>query len=106
VIAAHEYGHLIGIPDEYSQSNEQMNALLHQAAPGTAPSAKRALDRKTVERMVLSSLRSPLLGALDTAMPSVTDALRAKRAAVKKQLAPPPGPGSRTPRCAPSWPPS
>jgi hypothetical protein len=87
VIAAHEYGHLIGIPDEYSQSNEQMNALLHQAAPATAPSARAALDRKTVERMVLSSLRNPLYGALDTAMPSVTDALRAKRAAVKKQLA-------------------
>ena len=87
VIAAHEYGHLIGIPDEYSQSNEQMNALLHQAAPSTAPSAQAALDRKTVERMVLSSLRDPLYSALNTAMPSVTDALRAKRAAVKKQLA-------------------
>ncbi len=87
VIAAHEYGHLIGIPDEYSQSNEQMNALLHQAAPSTAPSAHAALDKKTVERMVLASLRTPLLTALDTAMPSVTDALRAKRVAVKKQLA-------------------
>ncbi len=87
VIAAHEYGHLIGVPDEYSQSNEQMNALLHQAAPKTAPSAQAALDKKTVERMVLSSLRTPLITALDAAMPSVTDALRAKRAAVKKQLA-------------------
>jgi hypothetical protein len=47
VIAAHEYGHLIGIPDEYSQSNVQMNALLHQAAPTTAPSAHAALERKT-----------------------------------------------------------
>ena len=87
IIAAHEYGHLIGIPDEYSQSNEQMNALLHAAAPKTAPSAQAALDSATVERMVLSSLRSPLLGALDTALPSVVDALRAKRATVKKQLA-------------------
>ena len=87
VIAAHEYGHLLGIPDEYSQSNEQMNALLHQAAPATAPSAQAALDKKTVERMVLSSLRAPLQDALAAAMPSVTDALRAKRAAVKKQMA-------------------
>ncbi|HWJ51913.1 MAG TPA: hypothetical protein VNT24_00890 [Propionibacteriaceae bacterium] len=86
VIAAHEYGHLIGVPDEYSQSNEQMNALLHQAAPKTAPSAQAALDKKTVERMVLSSLRTPLIAALNAAMPSATDALRAKRAAVKKQL--------------------
>ena len=87
VIAAHEYGHLIGIPDEYSQSNVQMNALLHQAAPTTAPSAHAALERKTVERMVLVAMRRPLLVALDAAMPSVTDALRAKRAAVKKQMA-------------------
>lgn len=87
IIAAHEYGHLIGIPDEYSQSNEQLNALLHQAAPTTAPSARAALDKKTVERMVLAALRDPLYLALGAAMPSVTDALRAKRAAVKKQLA-------------------
>lgn len=87
IIAAHEYGHLIGIPDEYSQSNEQMNALLHQAAPTTAPSAQAALDTKTVERMVLSALKVPLLTALDANMASVTDALRAKRAAVKKAMA-------------------
>ena len=87
VIAAHEYGHLIGVPDEYSQSNEQMNALLHQAAPKTAPSAQAALDSKTVERMVLASLRSQLISTLNATMPSVTDALRTKRAAVKKQLA-------------------
>ncbi len=87
VIAAHEYGHLIGIPDEYSQSNEQMNALLHQAAPKTAPSAQAALDKKTVERMVLSSLKNPLYAELDKQLPAVTDALRAKRAAVKTQLA-------------------
>ena len=35
VIAAHEYGHLLGIDDEYSQSNEMLNALLHRAAPRT-----------------------------------------------------------------------
>jgi hypothetical protein len=87
VIAAHEYGHLIGIPDEYSQSNVQMNALLHQAAPKTAPSAHAALEKETVKRMVLIALRRPLLTALDASMPAVTDALRSKRAAVKKQMA-------------------
>jgi hypothetical protein len=87
VIAAHEYGHLIGIPDEYSQSNEQMNALLHQASPGDAPSSRAALDRKTVERMVLSSLRQPLYDRLGTQMPAVADAIRAKRALVKSRMA-------------------
>jgi hypothetical protein len=87
IIAAHEYGHLIGIPDEYSQSNEQLNALLHQAAPKDAPSSHAALDRKSVERMVLTALRQPLYDKLGSTMPSVTDALRAKRALVKQRMA-------------------
>jgi len=87
VIAAHEYGHLVGIPDEYSQSNEQMNALLHQAAGKGAPSSMAALDKKTVELMVMKSIRRPLLGALDTAMPDVVAAIRAQRGLVKKKMA-------------------
>lgn len=35
-IYAHEYGHLLGLNDEYSQSNPQMHAVLHQMDPGTA----------------------------------------------------------------------
>ncbi len=87
VIAAHEYGHLLGIDDEYSQSNEMLNALLHQAAPASAPSAMAALDKKTVERMVLSSLRTPLVTALTSTLPAVAEAFRAKRAAVKAKMA-------------------
>ena len=87
VIAAHEYGHLLGIDDEYSQSNEMLNSLLHQAAPGNAPSAMAAMDKKTVERMVLSSLRAPLVGALTSTLPAVAEAFRAKRAAVKAKMA-------------------
>ena len=57
------------------------------AITAPASSAQATLDKKTVERMVLSSLRTPLVTALNAAMPAATDALRAKRAAVKKQLA-------------------
>jgi hypothetical protein len=87
VIAAHEYGHLLGIDDEYSQSNEMLNALLHQAAPKDAPSAMAALDKKSVERMVLASLKKPVLDRLKATLPAVTDAFRAKRAAVKTKMA-------------------
>ena len=87
VIAAHEYGHLLGIDDEYSQSNEMLNALLHQAAPKNAPSAKAALDKKTIEQMVLASLKQPLLDQLKSTLPAVTDAFRAKRATVKAKMA-------------------
>ena len=87
VIAAHEYGHLIGIPDEYSQSNEQLNALIHQAAPANAPSAMAALDRASVERMVLSSLAPPLFRQLNATMPTITRAFRAQRTLVKQKMA-------------------
>ena len=87
VIAAHEYGHLLGIDDEYSQSNQMLNSLLHQAAPGSAPSAMAALDKKTVERMVLSSLQKPLVDQLTATLPAVAEAFRAKRAAVKTKMA-------------------
>lgn len=87
IIYAHEYGHLIGIPDEYSQSNAQMNALLHQAAPGSAASSLAALDRATVERMVLAAMSRPMFAQLQAAMPTVTGALRGQMALVKSKMA-------------------
>ncbi len=87
IIYAHEYGHLIGIPDEYSQSNAQMNALLHQAAPGSAASSLAALDRATVERMVLAAMSRPMFAQLQTAMPTVTGAVRAQMATIKARMA-------------------
>ena len=87
VIYAHEYGHMLGIPDEYSHSNEQLNALLHQAAPKTAASSRAALDKTTIERMALAALRDPLLAQLSAAIPLMTGALAAKRAAVTRKLA-------------------
>ena len=86
VIAAHEYGHLLGIPDEYSQSNSQLNALIHQAAPAGAPSAGPALDRASVHRMVLNALKQPLVGALGAAIAPVTAAIRAQKAKVRKAM--------------------
>ncbi|MET0773225.1 MAG: hypothetical protein ABWZ82_09085, partial [Candidatus Limnocylindrales bacterium] len=87
VIAAHEYGHLLGIADEYSQSNEQINALIHQAAPDDAPSARKALDKATIERMVLLALKVPMLAQLDTAMPQVVAAIQAQRKLITKRMA-------------------
>jgi hypothetical protein len=86
VITAHEYGHLLGIPDEYSQSNEQLNALIHEAAPGNAASAGKALDKETVKRMVLSSLRAPMYLELDAALPEISAALRTQRTQVTRRL--------------------
>lgn len=87
VIAAHEYGHLLGIPDEYSQSNQQLNALIHQAAPANAASAQKALDKATIERMVLVALKRPMLAQLDVAMPRLVAAIQAQRKVVTARMA-------------------
>lgn len=87
IIYAHEYGHLIGIPDEYSQSNEQMNALLHQASPGNAAASLAALDQETIERMALTAMRRPLYDQLMAAMPTFTAAVQAQGATVRRQMA-------------------
>jgi hypothetical protein len=83
VIAAHEYGHLLGVPDEYSSSNSQLNALIHQAAPAGAPSAGPALDRASVQHMVLNALKQPLVDALAASSAPITAAIRARKENVK-----------------------
>jgi len=66
-IYAHEYGHLIGLQDEYAQSNFQMHALLHRISPRLGGARGAALDRATVERMVLAALTRPLALRLGSA---------------------------------------
>lgn len=87
IIYAHEYGHLIGIPDEYSQSNEQMNQLIHKAAGGAAASSKAALDKKTIERMALAVITPHLKGQLGSTVGLVADAIRGQRRLVKTKMA-------------------
>jgi hypothetical protein len=63
-IYAHEYGHLLGLSDEYSHSNPQMHALLHDIDPKTSAARGKALDTETVRRMVLAALTRPLFNRL------------------------------------------
>jgi hypothetical protein len=86
VIYAHEYGHLIGIPDEYSQSNEQMNALLHQASPGDAAASLATLDEETVRRMAHTAIARPLFQQFRAAMPPAVAAFNAQGRMVKRKM--------------------
>ena len=54
--AAHEYGHLLGIPDECSQSNLQMHKLMHQASPTIAAGEDQKLDEAATKYMVLRAM--------------------------------------------------
>lgn len=85
-IYAHEYGHLIGLADEYSQSNPQMHALLHDIDPATAASRGAAMDRAAVRRSVLAALTRPLFDRLSSAMTHVGAALRGSAGPVRAAL--------------------
>ena len=87
MIYAHEYGHLLGIPDEYSQSNFQMHALLHQVAPSEGPARSAALDRATVERMVLAALTRQLFFKVQAAGAELGRLFMASRAPLERALA-------------------
>ena len=63
-VYAHEYGHLLGLPDEYSHSNPQMHALLHDIDPKISAARGTALDTETVKRMVIAALTRPLFNHL------------------------------------------
>jgi hypothetical protein len=85
-IYAHEYGHLIGLPDEYSQSNPQMHALMHDIDPGTSAARGAALDKETVRRMVLAALTRPLHDRVNAARGEIAAALRRGSTPVRQSL--------------------
>lgn len=86
-IYAHEYGHLIGLPDEYSHSNPQMHALLHEIDPGTAAARSAALDRATVQRVVMAALTRPLFDRLSGARGELARAFARSSSPVSAALA-------------------
>lgn len=56
-VYAHEYGHLLGIPDEYSVANPEMHRLFHEAAPGAGGTAMgEELDRQGARRVMIDAL--------------------------------------------------
>ena len=56
-------------------------------SPDDALSARKALDKATIERMVLLALKVPMLAQLDTAMPQVVAAIQAQRKLITKRMA-------------------
>jgi hypothetical protein len=83
---AHEYGHLLGLDDEYSRSNFQAHQMLHRISPTLGGARGTALDRATVERMVLAALTSPLTARLRNLGPSITRSLSVLKKPLQKNL--------------------
>ena len=86
-IYAHEYGHLLGLSDEYSHSNPQMHALLHGIDPGTASERGKTMDRESVRKMVLAALTRPLMDRVTASTDEIARAFGAGKAPVVTALA-------------------
>lgn len=86
-IYAHEYGHLLGIPDEYSLSNPTMHALFHDISPQSEDQMNQQLDTAGIRQMVLAALNRPLQPLLLNASDEIAQAFQTQQKAISKQMA-------------------
>ena len=90
-VYAHEYGHLLGLPDEYNQSNPQAHAILHDAAvgagaPSASPAMTRRLDDATRRLMVLQAVRPHLTTAINGIAGTVSTAFATQQRLLVNRL--------------------
>ncbi len=88
-IYAHEYGHLLGLNDEYSQSSPSTHVMLHGVAPNNQAEKDRMdtdLDRATSKVIILEAMRPQLLAAINTISANVTAAVQAQQQLMIQQL--------------------
>ncbi len=86
IIYAHEYGHLLGIPDEYSQSNPQMHALFHKISPTEETQMNRAMDRAGSRQILLAALAPAIQKSIRAISNGVDAEIRAQHALLEHKL--------------------
>jgi hypothetical protein len=87
-VYAHEYGHLIGIPDEYSVANPEMHRLFHEAAPGAQGQAMgEELDRQGARRVMIDALTPYLARNVRNLGQATSRLILAQRPAMANDLA-------------------
>lgn len=88
-IYAHEYGHLLGLNDEYSQSSPSTHAMLHGISPNNQAEKDRMdtdLDRATSKVIILEAMRPQLLSAINTISANVATAVQGQQQLLVQQL--------------------
>ena len=84
--AAHEYGHLLGIPDEYSQSNANMHKLMHQASPTLSAGQDNLLDDSARKWMVLRAMYPALARHAKAGAVKATAAIGKQKPNLEREL--------------------
>jgi hypothetical protein len=87
-IYAHEYGHLLGIPDEYSISNADMHKALHglDADPKGQKEKDAALDKAGARQIVLDALQPKLLAEIQKIAGAVGEVMAESKRDLRRLL--------------------
>lgn len=83
--SAHEYGHLLGLQDEYFRSDDQTHQLLHKMGGGAA-TADKELDQNTVRRMVTAALMPVIEGRMTDNIGAIAETFSKSFPTLRKQL--------------------
>lgn len=84
--ASHEYGHLLGIPDEYSQSNANMHKLMHAASPTLSAGQDQQLDDAARRYMVLKAMSPALSKHAAAGATKATAAISKQKGNLEREL--------------------
>ena len=78
---AHEFGHLLGIPDEYSLGNPAAHDLMHQIStnPATRATMDEAIDAAGVREMILAAIRPAIQSRLRSQAADLSVALQGQK---------------------------
>ncbi|KRA29529.1 MULTISPECIES: hypothetical protein [unclassified Nocardioides] len=83
--SAHEYGHLLGLQDEYFRSDDQTHQMLHKMGGGAA-TADKELDQHTVRLMVTAALMPVIEGRMSANIGTISETFAKSFPTLRKQL--------------------
>jgi hypothetical protein len=85
-VSAHEYGHLMGLQDEYYISDDQTHQMLHRMGGG-AKNSDKSLDEHTVRLMITAALYPVISRRMAANIKVVSKAFNQAHKTLRKQLA-------------------
>lgn len=88
LIYAHEYGHYLGIPDEYSRSNPAMHLIMHGVTPNQADRDKmdKQIDAASSEEIILAAMLPQLKSHMNAVSKAMLSAIKEQKKLIVKRM--------------------
>lgn len=88
LIYAHEYGHYLGIPDEYSRSNPAMHLIMHGVTPNQADRDKmdKQIDAASSEEIILAAMMPQLQSHMNAISKAMLDAIKDQKKVILRRM--------------------